>query len=438
LRRHDRITEVNGSDTRGASHAEVVNLVIKGGGILDLVIIRVNEEEADRLQRIEDSGNAKNKKKVRFVGCGSWQWFHGASSQCPTNGLFDPTRLSFHRPHPPVQASNASAALVSIRDYHSLEQAKGSYTVFNIYVRGEYCTSRRYSELANFYKRLKARFPWNKFPPFPGKKMNGLMSSTLGVSASSWQRRAAPWWYRTVVVLNRSMCFPFVSDSVAAPSVQPRELEARRQALEEFLLNGTLQKRQCRPLPSVSATSSPPPHPRPYNLTHDIHQLSRLRTFLRANSSSTFSNQQTTARPTRRQRKKVCQFCTGCPVSQTLDRLVTAVPPFFSFYAAKGSDNDTAIAAAAPSASGASSSMTKTAEARKAKAPAERPPSAGNNASHDASEATTPRGKQGLVCPAAFRSCAYPPTHRRLICNALLGLRCSLPHHSRTHPSLIV
>lgn len=85
--------------------------------------------------------------------------------------------------HPPLQDGDASSALVSIRDYHSLEQAKGSYTVFNIYVRGEYCTSRRYSELANFYKRLKARFPWNKFPPFPGKKMNGLMSSTLGVRA---------------------------------------------------------------------------------------------------------------------------------------------------------------------------------------------------------------------------------------------------------------
>ncbi len=33
LQRNDRILEVNGSDTRGASHAEVVNLVIKGPSV---------------------------------------------------------------------------------------------------------------------------------------------------------------------------------------------------------------------------------------------------------------------------------------------------------------------------------------------------------------------------------------------------------------------
>lgn len=83
-----------------------------------------------------------------------------------------------------MQTGNA-AMLVSVRDYHSVNKPmnKGNFTVFNIYVRGEYRSSRRYSELADLYKRLKARFPWHKFPVFPGKKLNGLMSSTLGVSA---------------------------------------------------------------------------------------------------------------------------------------------------------------------------------------------------------------------------------------------------------------
>lgn len=61
MRQQDRITEVNGSDTRGASHAEVVNLVVNSGDILDLVVIRVDDAEAERLQRIEDAGASQNK-----------------------------------------------------------------------------------------------------------------------------------------------------------------------------------------------------------------------------------------------------------------------------------------------------------------------------------------------------------------------------------------
>lgn len=62
LRKHDRILEVNSLNARGASHSDVVNQVVKGGGILDLIVIRVSEEEALRLQRLEDA--ATNRKAV--------------------------------------------------------------------------------------------------------------------------------------------------------------------------------------------------------------------------------------------------------------------------------------------------------------------------------------------------------------------------------------
>lgn len=70
-------------------------------------------------------------------------------------------------------------------DYHSVPNTQGkagSFTIFNIYIHGEYATSRRYSEFADLHKRLKLRFQWHKFPTFPGKKVNGLTGSTLGVS----------------------------------------------------------------------------------------------------------------------------------------------------------------------------------------------------------------------------------------------------------------
>jgi predicted DNA-binding protein (UPF0251 family) len=57
---------VNNVDARGLSHAHVVNQVVKGGGILDLIVLRVDEQEALRLQKLEDA--ASNKKgKVGLI-----------------------------------------------------------------------------------------------------------------------------------------------------------------------------------------------------------------------------------------------------------------------------------------------------------------------------------------------------------------------------------
>eukprot|EP00049_Salpingoeca_infusionum_P012160 m.219503 g.219503 ORF g.219503 m.219503 type:complete len:680 (-) comp15115_c0_seq1:2855-4894(-) len=139
LRAWDRILFINKVDTRGLSHREVVDLVIQGKGIVDMVVLRVDDDEAARLQRIEDEGN-------RQKGAG-----------------------------------RAKAAAISLDDFNNVpsKDGKGSFTVFNVYTHGTYRTSKRYSEFANLHKILKAKFPFS-FAPFPPKKFNGFLSSTLG------------------------------------------------------------------------------------------------------------------------------------------------------------------------------------------------------------------------------------------------------------------
>ncbi|EDQ91667.1 uncharacterized protein MONBRDRAFT_35789 [Monosiga brevicollis MX1] len=139
LRKNDRILEVNGLDARGAAHADVVKQVIKGGGILDMIVLSVDEKEAERLQRLEEAASNKRQK-------------------------------------------NQSSRLLEIRDYDTLKDDQGKpFTVYNVYVKGSYRTSKRFSELQKMHYAMKARFRWHKFPAFPGKKLNGLTKSTLSV-----------------------------------------------------------------------------------------------------------------------------------------------------------------------------------------------------------------------------------------------------------------
>lgn len=48
LRMHDRIVEVNGQDVQGATHSDVVQLVVRGGNALKLKVVRISDSEAVR------------------------------------------------------------------------------------------------------------------------------------------------------------------------------------------------------------------------------------------------------------------------------------------------------------------------------------------------------------------------------------------------------
>ena len=141
LRVWDRILAVNGHDVEGASHKQVVDHVLSGGGTLRLRVVSVRPEEADRLQRIEDAldtqAASKGSKRYR----------------------------------------------VAVQGHYTVDQLSSkAYTVFNIYLDGDYVTSRRYSEFVTLHKRLKNRFRWFSFPPLPGKKLNGLLGGAVNRS----------------------------------------------------------------------------------------------------------------------------------------------------------------------------------------------------------------------------------------------------------------
>ena len=61
LRQYDRLLEINGEDVQGAKHAHVVDLVIQSGDHLRIRVLRVDEAEALRLQRLEDAAEGKEK-----------------------------------------------------------------------------------------------------------------------------------------------------------------------------------------------------------------------------------------------------------------------------------------------------------------------------------------------------------------------------------------
>eukprot|EP01147_Barroeca_monosierra_P010328 gene10328-2469_t len=70
LRCWDRVLSVNGSDMRGSSHNEVVKSIIRGGATLDIIVIHLTDEEAARLQRLEDeisSQKGKGKSAAIFI-----------------------------------------------------------------------------------------------------------------------------------------------------------------------------------------------------------------------------------------------------------------------------------------------------------------------------------------------------------------------------------
>lgn len=72
LRVWDRILAVNGRDVEGASHKQVVEHVLRGGASLNLTVVSVSAEEADRLQRIEDAMDAQAQVGRRVVRLWAW------------------------------------------------------------------------------------------------------------------------------------------------------------------------------------------------------------------------------------------------------------------------------------------------------------------------------------------------------------------------------
>ncbi|XP_049938670.1 sorting nexin-27 isoform X4 [Schistocerca serialis cubense] len=128
IRKGDRILEVNGVNVEGSTHKQVVDLIKSGGDVLTLTVISVTQQEAERLEPVED-----------------------------------PAGYTY------IDYSEKRSLPISVPDYHYVEKGGDRYVVYNIYMAGRHLCSRRYREFANLNLNLKKEFIGFSFPKLPGK-----------------------------------------------------------------------------------------------------------------------------------------------------------------------------------------------------------------------------------------------------------------------------
>ncbi|XP_049837248.1 LOW QUALITY PROTEIN: sorting nexin-27 [Schistocerca gregaria] len=128
IRKGDRILEVNGVNVEGSTHKQVVDLIKSGGDVLTLTVISVTQQEAERLEPVED-----------------------------------PAGYTY------IDYSEKRSLPISVPDYHYVEKGGDRYVVYNISMAGRHLCSRRYREFANLNLNLKKEFIGFSFPKLPGK-----------------------------------------------------------------------------------------------------------------------------------------------------------------------------------------------------------------------------------------------------------------------------
>ena len=226
---------------QGAQHAHVVELVLNGGLSLKLRVLRLDDAEIARLQRLEDALEEKKPGRRRFAASvpsvpsrPPWP----ASPALPLTLM--PRLPCMHAEGRPA----GNMATISVEGYREVRASPGvqAHTVFHVHVDGQYRCSKRYSDMerlhqavrqagpARFYcplarahpclrrVQLKARFKWFTFPAFPGKKMNGLVKVTLAASDLESRRQGLdaylsygiecrwPWLRRCFACLRAKRC----------------------------------------------------------------------------------------------------------------------------------------------------------------------------------------------------------------------------------------
>ncbi|KAK7571089.1 hypothetical protein V9T40_014693 [Parthenolecanium corni] len=127
IRKGDRILEVNGRNVEGSTHKQVVDLIKSGGDVLNLVVLSVTSEEAEKLEP------------------------------------------DIHSTYPYIDYSEKRSLPVSIPDYHYVDRNGERFVVYNIYMAGRHLCSRRYREFSDLNTNLKREFFDFNFPKFPGK-----------------------------------------------------------------------------------------------------------------------------------------------------------------------------------------------------------------------------------------------------------------------------
>ncbi|CAB3408035.1 unnamed protein product [Caenorhabditis bovis] len=128
LRKGDRILEVNGTSVEGSTHRKVVDLIKSGGDTLTMIVISVNDADADRYDYCEESS-------ITYAN----------------------------------DYSESRSLPISVPSYNTINDGIERFVVFNIHMAGRHLGSRRYSEFVELHNMLKKHFYDFCFPPLPGK-----------------------------------------------------------------------------------------------------------------------------------------------------------------------------------------------------------------------------------------------------------------------------
>eukprot|EP00039_Didymoeca_costata_P016460 m.297011 g.297011 ORF g.297011 m.297011 type:complete len:306 (+) comp16395_c3_seq14:3100-4017(+) len=191
IRLWDRILEVNGTCVMGANHQKVVECVLKGGDNLNLKIVRVTQDEADRLRLIEEGGDP-NKRGGGKIKVDGWE---------------------------------------------EVDEAK-PYTVYHIKSpSGEVLCKKRYSEFNTLHKMLQQRFKIFTLPALPPKKLNGMLKSQLSPKETEQRCQKLNTYmqelFRVEEIENSEIMKNFIPSSVEANDATSPQKDSQKEETAE-------------------------------------------------------------------------------------------------------------------------------------------------------------------------------------------------------------
>mmetsp|Transcript_7734 Transcript_7734/g.22823 ORF Transcript_7734/g.22823 Transcript_7734/m.22823 type:complete len:683 (-) Transcript_7734:77-2125(-) len=224
LRVNDRVLKVNGNDAMGRSHTDIVDMVHKGGSHLEVEVLRISQEEAERMARIEEAAEKG-----------------------------DPAAL--HQSH---------GGTVVVKGYVE-KSTPDIHTVYKIYFKGQKCTMKRFSEFAKLHKELKARFRWYDFPPFPKKQFNGIYGTLSDAQKSQRGQQLNAYMAKVMSnedILSSPISYTFLgikpprSSEDASASPSPPPIVSPGFEATDADVNSNVDERAAEPSSSSQARAS--------------------------------------------------------------------------------------------------------------------------------------------------------------------------------------
>ncbi|OQV24522.1 Sorting nexin-27 [Hypsibius exemplaris] len=206
LRKGDRILEVNGISVEGVTHKQVVEFIRSGGHTLSLTVITVTQEDAERLEPLEEASS-------NFA----------------------------------IDYSERRSLPISIPEYKWIEKGGEKFTVFCIHMAGRHLCSRRYKQFDELQASLKREFCDFTFPKFPPKSL-----FTLSDQQIDGRRRKLEQWVERIcsvrVIADCDIMQDFLNNADGSPSSEAvAEVEIKILLPDKTTLSMTIDKHTTTP-----------------------------------------------------------------------------------------------------------------------------------------------------------------------------------------------